>query len=72
MALEKAGLQPDEVWYIGDHYECDVKGALNAGLQPVWYIGAIDLPYAEDKNILTVANWTELRCQMEGNEHDRD
>lgn len=72
LALEKAGLQPDEVWYIGDHYECDVKGALNAGLQPVWYIGAIDLPYAEDKNILTVANWTELRCQMEDNEHDRD
>ena len=49
-----------------------MKGALNAGLQPVWYIGAIDLPYAEDKNILTVANWTELRCQREGNEHDRD
>ena len=72
LALEKAGLQPDEVWYIGDQYECDVKGALNAGLQPVWYIGAIDLPYAEDKNILIVANWNELRCQMEDNEHDRD
>lgn len=45
LALEKADLRPDEVWYIGDQYECDVKGALNAGLYPVWYIGAIDLPY---------------------------
>ena len=31
LALEKAQLQPDEVWYIGDQYESDVKGALNAG-----------------------------------------
>ena len=35
LALEKADLRPDEVWYIGDQYECDVKGALNAGLYPV-------------------------------------
>ncbi len=65
LALEKAGLEPDEVWYIGDQYECDVKGSLNAGLFPVWYIGAIDLPYIEDKSILTVTNWDELRLRME-------
>lgn len=65
LALEKAGLEPDEVWYIGDQYECDVKGSLNAGLFPVWYIGAIDLPYIEDKSILTVADWDELRLRME-------
>lgn len=59
LALEKAQLRPDEVWYIGDQYECDVKGALNAGLLPIWYIGAIDLPYTEDKNILTVKAWNE-------------
>ena len=66
LALEKAELQPDEVWYIGDQYECDVKGSLNAGLLPVWYIGAIDLPYAEDKNILTANTWKEIECYMEG------
>lgn len=65
LALEKAELKADEVWYIGDQYECDVIGSLNAGLFPVWYIGAIDLPYTEDKNILTVPNWDELRRQME-------
>lgn len=65
LALEKAGLQADEVWYIGDQYECDVKGALGAGLLPVWYIGAIDLPYEEDKNVLTVMCWEELRERME-------
>ncbi|MDE7416500.1 MAG: HAD-IA family hydrolase [Lachnospiraceae bacterium] len=65
LALEKAKLQSDEVWYIGDQYECDVKGSLNAGLLPVWYIGAIDLPYTEDKNILTVTDWNELKLRME-------
>ena len=65
LALEKAELAPEEVWYIGDQYECDIKGALNAGLFPVWYIGAIDLPYIEDKNILTVKSWNELKQRME-------
>ena len=65
LALEKAELAPEEVWYIGDQYECDIKGALSAGLFPVWYIGAIDLPYTEDKNILTVKSWNELKQRME-------
>ena len=66
LALEKAQLQPDEVWYIGDQYECDVKGSLNAGLQPIWYIGAIDLPHTVDKNILTVKTWSEIEQYVEG------
>lgn len=77
LALEKAGLQAGEVWYIGDQYECDVKGSLNAGLTPVWYTGAIDLPYTmegepfmkeghfTDKSILTVRDWDELKRRME-------
>lgn len=60
LALEKAGLASEEVWYIGDQYECDVKGAVSAGLFPVWYIGAIDLPYEEQGGILTIRNWREL------------
>lgn len=60
LALEKAELAAEDVWYVGDQYECDVKGALGAGLFPVWYIGAIDLPYEEHKEILTVQNWQEL------------
>ena len=71
LALEKSQLQPDEVWYIGDQYECDVKGSLNAGLLPIWYIGAIDLPYTMEeehsmgKNILTVKTWSEIERYME-------
>lgn len=65
LALEKADLPPNEVWYIGDQYKCDIKGALNAGLFPVWYIGAIDTPYTEDRITLTVTDWSKLRQRME-------
>lgn len=40
LALEKAELPPGDVWYIGDNYQCDVAGARNAGMFPVWYTGA--------------------------------
>lgn len=64
LALEKACLAPEDVWYIGDQYECDIKGAQGAGLFPVWYIGAIDLPYEEREEILTVRDWQELEKMM--------
>lgn len=64
-ALEKAGLFAEDVWYIGDQYECDIVGAGNAGIFPVWYIGAIDLPYSEKEDVLMVKSWRELREMME-------
>lgn len=65
LALEKAGLRPEEVWYIGDQYECDVKVAQNDGLLPVWYIGALGRPCAEAGDVLTAADWGELKRRME-------
>lgn len=60
LALEKADLQAGDVWYIGDQYECDIVGAKGAGIYPVWYIGAIDLPYAVREEVLTITNWEAL------------
>lgn len=63
-ALEKAGLQAEDVWYIGDQYEGDIVGSRNAGLFPVWYIGAIDSPYEEKEDVLTIRNWNELKMRL--------
>ena len=64
LALEKAGLQPEDVWYIGDNYLCDVVGARSAGIFPVWYIGATaDSQGADD--VLTISHWDELQRQIE-------
>jgi putative hydrolase of the HAD superfamily len=61
LALKKAGLKPKDVWYIGDNYACDVVGARNAGLFPVWYKGAVDFEQPDFKGVLTITNWNELK-----------
>jgi len=37
LALAKAGLEAEDVWFCGDNIRCDVEGARAAGIQPVWY-----------------------------------
>ena len=60
LALEKADLRPCDVWYIGDQYECDVVGARNAGMFPVWYQGAIKIAYEDKKDVITIKSWQEI------------
>lgn len=62
LALEKADLNAGDVWYIGDQYECDIVGASNAGLFPIWYLGAIDMPYEQKYDVMTINNWSELKA----------
>lgn len=65
LALEKAGLPAEDVWYIGDQYECDIVGAGNAGIFPIWYLGAIDMPYEEKEGIMQIKDWKKLWAWME-------
>jgi putative hydrolase of the HAD superfamily len=37
LAIKKMGLPPEELWFIGDSIEYDIKGAVRAGLNPIWY-----------------------------------
>lgn len=60
LALEKADLSPEEVWYIGDNYDCDVVGARNVGIFPVWYLGAKHAPYEEREDVLAIKEWKRL------------
>ncbi len=60
LALEKAELEAGDVWYVGDQYKCDVVGARNAGMFPVWYIGATDIKNDATEDVLTVKGWKEL------------
>lgn len=65
LALEKAELGAEDVWYIGDQYECDLVGAGDAGLFPVWYTGAIESGEFQDKDVLAISNWDKLREKMQ-------
>lgn len=61
LALEKADLKAEEVWYVGDNYACDVEGARGAGLFPVWYVGATENPGEPKEETLVVKSWGELK-----------
>ena len=37
IALQKAGLTANQVWYCGDDFEADVMGAHGVGMFPVLY-----------------------------------
>ncbi len=69
IALEKAGLSPQQVWFCGDSMEADVCGAHGMGIYPVLYEGAVDSPspylaknreIAADFDYLHIHHWHEL------------
>ena len=37
IAAKKMGLEPQEIWFVGDKPKFDIKGAITAGMRPVWY-----------------------------------
>lgn len=47
IALQKAGLSAEDVWYCGDNPQNDVEGASNVGIFPVWYDNSIDKDYID-------------------------
>ena len=68
LALEKAGLEASEVWYVGDNYECDVEGSRNAGMFPVWYLGATENVPEKPDDVLRIFHWNELKSMIERGE----
>lgn len=67
LALRKAGLPPEQVWYCGDTFDKDVVGAHNMGMFPVYYVDILeDGPKREeikekvDYPYLTVKDWREF------------
>lgn len=66
LAIEKARLNPGEMWFCGDDIRCDVKGASDCGLFPVWYESKLKCSYREPGNLqpncehLHIHDWNEL------------
>ncbi len=61
LALKKAGLKPEDAWYVGDNYACDIVGARNTGMFPIWYKGAVDFAQEDHEDVLTIMSWEELK-----------
>lgn len=66
LALRKAGLPKEEVWFCGDNVICDVEGASQNGLIPIWYKGAVkEQKYIPMVEHIEISNWLELKDLLE-------
>lgn len=67
LALKKAELTPDKVWYCGDYPEFDAAGANSAGIFPVWYQSELECSYRDKDSEnppkcehLHITDWAEM------------
>lgn len=67
LALLKAHLSADDVWFVGDTFDMDIRGAYGAGLFPILYMGTVkDGPVRAEKkpdadfSYLAVKDYQEL------------
>lgn len=58
MAVRKAKLNPEEIWFCGDNLTCDIEGSFCAGMKPVFYPTYIDGEYGAKTNV----PYMEIRC----------
>jgi putative hydrolase of the HAD superfamily len=63
-AVQKLGLPPEEVWYVGNSFEADITGASEAGLVPVWYTRRVTDDRKHDG--LRVKDWNSFVELLEG------
>ena len=62
VAVERAGVAPEEVLHVGDHPEFDVAGAADAGLRTAWINRTdADWPGHLQPPDLTVSSMTDLK-----------
>ena len=67
IALQKAGLHTNEVWYCGDNPQADIEGSSQVGIYPIWYDNNTDYDYKDRSNEqipkcehLHIHEWNEM------------
>lgn len=62
IALKKAKLPADQIWFCGDNLYCDIEGSYNAGMKPFWYPTYIDGEYKVSTVVpfKRIDDWMEL------------
>ncbi|MFC1946761.1 HAD family hydrolase [Chloroflexota bacterium] len=59
IAARKMGLEPQDIWFVGDKPQFDVKGAITAGMHPVWYNPRNGSPNPQ-YDCLEINHWNEF------------
>lgn len=58
MAVRKANLNPEEIWFCGYNLLCDIEGSFHAGMKPVFYPAYVDGEF----NVKTDVPYLEIKC----------
>ena len=72
VALEKAALNPEDVWFCGDTYDKDIEGAHAAGIYAIFYQGYADgnarRPLRDSINmpIPVISDWNDFIGILKG------
>jgi len=64
IAVRKMNLEPQDIWFVGDKLEYDIRGAIDYGLYPVWY-NPEEKPGEIDGEYLEVRSWHEFQEKIE-------
>ena len=64
LAVRKMNLEPQDIWFVGDKLEYDIRGAIDYGLYPVWY-NPENKPGEIDGEYLEVRSWQEFQEKIE-------
>lgn len=64
LALNRAELLPEDVWFVGDNYKCDVLGASSIGMTAILYSGSTINDHSQ-LGCLKVKHWDELKDLIE-------
>ncbi len=64
IAVERLGLEPGDIWYLGDSLDRDVHGALKAGMAGVWY-NPDNLPVEPPAPSAILSGWDELEVTLQ-------
>lgn len=63
LCAEKLGLKPEEVIYVGDHWQNDIRGGRSAGMRTIWMGAYMEFPddvKPADAEIKSLWELTEL------------
>lgn len=73
-ALNKLHVPPEEVWFVGDSVEDDVKGSAGVGMRPFWYVKHAKVGACHESigDICTIIHeWTDLEAVIDDYIEDR-
>lgn len=61
LALQSLNVSPQTSWYVGDHPNNDVQGALDAGLNAIWMAGFMEWDEKIEKPQYVISSLNEIK-----------